>query len=688
VAAADAVVDLLFEWFVALEAAVAQERERSAGKPVPMPILGLWAVDFAVQLLHTLGCYPNLPLRHVLPFAACVSTTPPFAATQPGAPVPIERAAGLVLPLGELLAAAGRGGGGSEAAAAARKLARHVERMAGLAASCGDEFGAALRALPSVAAVLAGALQLWGGARGGGAPPAEGQEVARAAVQLASGRVAPALKVEALLALQQAALRPGLPPAPPKRVAAAFVRAIGGELTDVLLGKGGLMAVVSACYGDGSGERAVEAVGAVAGLVGDHRRHLKPAYAEHYYREVCGQLLPLLRSGQADDSGGGGGQGQARVAHAAAWRGVAARIGSELIRTAPAQPDPAGGGGGCGGALAERYLLRPLLGPAIAGLSGLAPAVAVPAGAVLAAEAELAAGLRDAAELLVGSGPSEAVLLALRPTLRFWFRLASYCEQSARISAVRRPAGDFGRAYLKFSEAGPPTTAALLAMLGLDDADQVEGEGDRSVDAEYTEYTFRPGSGGGIEVVARVTAAVAEGSGAGEGEAGEDVDVRRYGNMLAQVEEMSAELDWLVALLQEAGGRGAGEEVEPGEGGTLATGLFVALLRLYFDQANTAALEPAPQDDDDGGLAVAAVEEFGWRGRRKQRRDGQQLRLGVLLDGLGSKLGVEQLLGADGAGGATTTGLAQILPLVELMLDQCQPRVALEPPGGGEYGPL
>ena len=50
---------------------------------------------------------------------------------------------------------------------------------------------------------------------------------------------------------------------------------------------------------------------------------------------------------------GEGGQEAQRQAHAAAWRTVAARISSELIRTAPA--DPTG--------LVGRYLLGPLLGP-------------------------------------------------------------------------------------------------------------------------------------------------------------------------------------------------------------------------------------------------------------------------------------------------------------------------------------
>ena len=33
---------------------------------VPIPVLGLCAVDFAVGLLHTLGAYPHLPLRHTV----------------------------------------------------------------------------------------------------------------------------------------------------------------------------------------------------------------------------------------------------------------------------------------------------------------------------------------------------------------------------------------------------------------------------------------------------------------------------------------------------------------------------------------------------------------------------------------------------------------------------------------------
>lgn len=37
--------------------------------------------------------------------------------------------------------------------------------------------------------------------------------------------------------VQNAALRLGPPPAPPKKACAAFVRAIGRQLTDVLLGK-------------------------------------------------------------------------------------------------------------------------------------------------------------------------------------------------------------------------------------------------------------------------------------------------------------------------------------------------------------------------------------------------------------------------------------------------------------------
>ena len=158
--AAEAVVDLVFEWFIALEVAVSQERTRLAGRPVPIPILGLWAVDFAVTVLHALGCYPNLPLRHVLPFAACISTALPAAAVaaRPGAPVPIgsvSAADGHVLPLGELLAAAAAATAGGELATVSR-LGRYVERMAGLVAGgCGEEFGSSFRALPTVASAPA-----------------------------------------------------------------------------------------------------------------------------------------------------------------------------------------------------------------------------------------------------------------------------------------------------------------------------------------------------------------------------------------------------------------------------------------------------------------------------------------------------------------------------------------------------
>lgn len=240
--------------------------------------------------------------------------------------------------------------------------------------------------------------------------------------------------------------------------------------------------------------------------------------------------------------------------------------------------------------------------------------------------------------------------------------------------------------------------------------------------ATGAEYSFRPGGGGGIEVVARaaepmpveaaieVESELPEGTellAAGlartflqvlwpylcvcavcvytcrfaEGEDHEDEDVRSYATALAQVEAMSSELDWLVSLLQEGGGAAANDspsgmhearEQESGgsisvDGCTMAAGLFVALLRRYFEATAGLELETEPEPEPVEGNGGGGV-----------GRQFDQLRIGVLLDGLGSRLGVDRLLGAGGG----QTGLAQILPLVELMLN----RSCGQPGGGGGGG--
>ena len=197
-----------------------------------------------------------------------------------------------MLPLGELLAAAAAAAG-CDPSRQQRRLMAYVEQMCGLVTTAGDEIGGVLLTLPTVATLLAGLLQLklptttatsvvsksssamskggCGGCNESPSQPVPPQlqplPVDWHAAQCAklARATAPALRVEALLALQQAALRPAPPPlAPPKPACAAFVRAVGRELTDVLLGA--LDAAASAAAAAGGGLRAAYLLGGATAL--------------------------------------------------------------------------------------------------------------------------------------------------------------------------------------------------------------------------------------------------------------------------------------------------------------------------------------------------------------------------------------------------------------------------------------
>eukprot|EP01046_Picozoa_sp_COSAG06_P004136 COSAG06_NODE_169_length_21469_cov_23.096865_2_plen_524_part_00 len=386
--AAEAVGERLFCLLEALNAAVQRERQEQGlldvpgAGTVPMPILGLYALEKAVELTHSLSFFPRFSpsVRRAVPFAAALS--PKDSGGSSGAP-PIDST-----PYGEIIVLTRAAEAATAAAAAATAavpsrgpsdgLFRSAERSVGLLVSLTEELHPAFHSVRHVATVYAALLELCYHPEARATPTGAAHASSCRELWAALTKALPTqLRTDALLALQAASAAPSS--APDASVSAQrqagvgkapswFVRAVRFQLSVTIAGEKGVSSMLSAVLGTDHADDD-RAVSAVARLVGDYSAHraLLGEHVRRYFLAMGRQLMPLLVAGlDGDDStassidggagadlpsvahpapgpGGGGSEAQAdtvaamRTGSAEAWRKAAAKVAAAALRSAPTE---------------------------------------------------------------------------------------------------------------------------------------------------------------------------------------------------------------------------------------------------------------------------------------------------------------------------------------------------------------
>jgi hypothetical protein len=389
--AAEAVGERLFGLLEALNAAVQRERQEQGLRDVPgagtvpMPILGLYALEKAVELTHSLSFFPRFSpsVRRAVPFAAALSPkdsggsggAPPIDSTPYGEIIVLTRAA-------EAAAAAAAATAAVPSRGPSDGLFRSAERSVGLLVSLTEELHPAFHSVRHVATVYAALLELCYHPEARATPTGAAQASSCRELWAALTKALPTqLRTDALLALQAASAAPSSAPAASvsaQRQAGVgkapswFVRAVRFQLSVTIAGEKGVSSMLSAVLGTDHADDD-RAVSAVARLVGDYSAHraLLGEHVRRYFLAMGRQLMPLLVAGlDGDDStassidggagadlpsvahpapggrpggGGGGREAQAdtvaamRTGSAEAWRKAAAKVAAAALRSAPTE---------------------------------------------------------------------------------------------------------------------------------------------------------------------------------------------------------------------------------------------------------------------------------------------------------------------------------------------------------------
>ena len=242
---AEAVAGAIFGWLEALNEAVRLERAERGVRSgtIPMPVLGLWSLEKAVELTHCFVFFPLLSpaVRRAVPFASALAPREGKAqdTTPYGDIVALTRGAAAVTPAPELFAAA--------------------ERSAALLVSASEELHPALHTVRHLATLYAALLEQCyhpdaRATAGGAAAAARCREI----WQALSAALPAQLRTDALLALQAASAAPssatsasvssrrqaGVGRAPPW-----FVKAVRFSLSVVTAGEGGVQAMLGSVLG-------------------------------------------------------------------------------------------------------------------------------------------------------------------------------------------------------------------------------------------------------------------------------------------------------------------------------------------------------------------------------------------------------------------------------------------------------
>ena len=585
--AAEAVGERVLGLLDALNLAVRLERQEQGMQDavgagtVPMPIVGLYALEKAVELTHCLCFFPLLSpsVRRAVPFAASLSPKDSV-----GGSVPTTDST----PYGEIVVLARATGVGAAASTSTAPVAVPSARLFSLAqrsvvllTELSEELHPAFLSVRHVAIVFAALLELCYHPEARDTP--DGAAHARSCKQLwmALIQALPAqLRTDALLALQASSATPssssnasissrrqaGVGKAPKW-----FVRAVRFQLSLTIAASKGVSSMLSAVLGTDHADDD-RAVSAVARLVGDYgaQQALLGEHTRRYFLAVGKQVASLLVAGleetDANVDGGvelptvgaaplrGEGRDQAatvaamRTGSAEAWRKAAAKVASATLRSAPPE-------------VGFDSLVAPCLTPLAALLPDLTlttidvsettvaytkalepePEPEPVPTKLLCSEGSMHRTLLTLASMLRGSGAPRHVIMAL-PTsfLRLVYRLTAFASQRAPLAPVRA----LGLYILTTVFVGLGRSAAILyAMLGLaphttvDEEDGSNGAGlfsDVSLQVKELEWGLELGPTGGLQAVRLVpeyeAASDGEGaSGAHHNSATDDVDDEQEG---------------------------------------------------------------------------------------------------------------------------------------------------------------
>lgn len=283
--AAEAVGERLLELLEELSVAVRCERQEQrildvvGGGTVPMPILGLYALEKAVELTHCLCFFPLLSpsVRRAVPFAASLAPkdsnsaeTPQTDRTPYGEIIVLTRTAEVNCKAAtEVTAAAGPCVG----------LFRLTQRSVALLTGLTEELHPAFLSVRHVATIFAALLELWyhpeARATSDGAAHAQSCKEMWVALKQA---LPVQLRTDALLALQASSATPSSSPTASvssRRQAGIgkapkwFVRTVRFHLSLAIAGPKGVSSMLSAVLGTDHADDD-RAVSAVARLIGDY----------------------------------------------------------------------------------------------------------------------------------------------------------------------------------------------------------------------------------------------------------------------------------------------------------------------------------------------------------------------------------------------------------------------------------
>ena len=510
--AAEAVGDRLLGLLDALNVAVRHERREQGiqdvvgAGTVPMPILGLYALEKAVELTHCFCFFPLLSpsVRRAVPFAASLS---PKDSASAGAPHSDRTPYGEIIVLTRATGAIAVAGGAA-GAGPSMGLFSMVQRSVTLLTDLTEELHPAFLSVRHIAIVFAGLLELCYHPEARATADGAAHALCCKQLWMALARALPAqLRTDALLALQSSSATPSSSSsasASAQRQAGVgkapkwFVRAVRFQLSLTIAADKGVSSMLSAVLGTDHADDD-RAVSAVARIIGDYsaQRALLGEHAQRYFLAIGRQVIPLLVAGLEHDanikdgaelptvgvaSAHGVSKDQTatvaamRTGSAEAWRKAGAKVASAALRSAPPQ-------------IGFDSLIAPCLAP----LAALLPDLTIPTGdplqtaavqttpvepepepesasypapsEVLCSEASLHGALLALASLLRGSGAPRHVIMAL-PTsfLRIVYRLTAFASQRAPMA----PARSLGLYILTTVFVGLGGSAAILyAMLGL-----------------------------------------------------------------------------------------------------------------------------------------------------------------------------------------------------------------------------
>ncbi len=557
--AAEAAGERVLGLLDALNAAVRRERQEQGMQDVvgagtvPMPILGLYALEKAVELTHCLSFFPLLSpsVRRAVPFAASLSpkdsigvSAPPTDSTPYGEIVVLTRAT-------EVAAAASTGI--VPVPGPSMGLFSLAQRSVALLTQLSEELHPAFLSVRHIAIVFAALLEVCYHPEARATP--DGAAHARSCKQLwmALTQALPAqLRTDALLALQASSATPSSSSTASmssRRQAGVgkspkwFIRAVRFQLSLTIAANKGVSSMLSAVLGTDHADDD-RAVSAVARLIGDYgaQHALLGEHTRRYFLAVGKQVTSLLVAGlegtdvNIDDGAEPPtvgavpmrreGKDQAatvaamRSGSAEAWRKAAAKVASAALRSAPPEIG-----------------FDALVAPCLSSLAAVLPDLSLPTGDVskttaartntlepepepepapaklLCSEASLHRVLLELASMLRGTGAPRHVIMAL-PTsfLRLVYRLTAFASQRAPLA----PARALGLYILTTVFVGLGRSAAILyAMLGLAPRTTVdEGDGSRGVSTsdndagEFSDVSLRElewrlelGPTGGLQIV-------------------------------------------------------------------------------------------------------------------------------------------------------------------------------------------